>query len=109
MNKKEQIAKINENALLIDGLDKAIIGTGSQYGNSPVVIYDKEKCIEIIAEQFLESNKNIEDPYLDAIEWFSFNVECTYMGEHTPIIMSYLDVEYKKYETRKHKRNSSGV
>jgi hypothetical protein len=85
-NIREKISEHNPDAILFDDLDDAIIGVGQQHGRNRVAIYDRNKCIEIFAEQF----KDGEDPYLTAIEWFEFNVENAYVGKNTPIFMESL-------------------
>ena len=83
---KEDIADINPDALLADGLDEAIIGVGNQFTNTPVVVYDYDKCIEI----FMRDN---DWDYEDAMDWMQFNVIGAYMGEGTPIFMTVFSQE----------------
>lgn len=59
--------------LFADGFDEAIIGIDSK---SDRVIYSILKCIEILKKDMNE---------LDAIEYFYYNVEGSYVGEKTPI------------------------
>ena len=89
---KNQIEEYNPEALFADGLDDAIIGVGGQHGSNIVLIYDRDKCIEILAEQFSQE-KDCEDPYLEAVDYFGYNTECAYVGENTPIFMQKLDNE----------------
>ena len=56
-------------------------------------MYDRDKCIAALARQFGEDTKAYEgdedaDPYTDAVEWFNFNTEGSYVGKQTPIIVS---------------------
>jgi len=83
---KEWISEYNPEALLADGFEDAIIGLGGQHGSNTVVIYDREKCIEILAKEFSE-DPTCEDPYLEAADCFGYNTECAYVGENTPIFM----------------------
>lgn len=82
---------------MFDGLDDAIIGVGQQHGSPTLIIYDRDKCIDILADKFLNERDTLMpdgDPdaaYLEAVEWFEHNVECLYAGEHTPIIMQSID------------------
>ena len=89
---KEWIAEYNPDALLADGYEDAIIGIGGQHGSNTVVIYDKDKCIEILADQFVQED-NCEDPYLEAIDYFDYNTLCAYVGENTPIFMQRVENE----------------
>jgi len=89
---KEWISEYNPDALLADGFEDAIIGIGGQHGSNMVVIYDRDKCIEILAEQFSQE-ENCEDPYLEAADYFGYNTECAYVGENTPIFMQRIEYE----------------
>jgi hypothetical protein len=66
--------------MLADGLEDAFIGIATQHGRPPHAVYDREKCIEILAQEMSRD---------EAEEYFSFNIECAYVGESTP---SFLDV-----------------
>jgi hypothetical protein len=68
----------DENLLLADGFEKAFLGIGRQFGK-PLAIYDKEKCLEILMEDGMD--------YEEAVDYFSFNVEGSYVGEQTPIFL----------------------
>ena len=59
--------------LYADGFDDAILGIGTQF-NKPYVVYDQEKCIEIL---------NRDMP----IEYFYVNVIGSYVGKDTPIFL----------------------
>mgnify|MGYP000703772015 CR=1 FL=1 len=74
----ERLAEWNPEAVLWDGLDEAVVGIGGRVNLGPVAIYDREKCIKILAGQ--------EMSWEEAEEYFSFNVEGAYVGEYTPII-----------------------
>ena len=97
MSIKEQIAEYNPDAIIFDDLDDAIIGVGQQHGSHTVAIYDRQKCIDIFANNFMIEKKEqlkrelndheVYEAYNDAIEWFEYNVECLYAGESTPIII----------------------
>jgi hypothetical protein len=66
-------------ALTADGFDEAIIGLGRQFNNE-VVVYDEDKCIQILMSQ----QKMSKDK---AVEFFEFNVACAYLGEGTPVFV----------------------
>ena len=89
---KERISEWNPEALLADGFEDAIIGIGNQHGSNPVVIYDRDKCIEILAEKFYIEG-DCEDPYSEAADYFGYNTECAYVGENTPIFMQRINDE----------------
>ena len=54
-------------AVKFDGFDGAILGFGSQYGSFECLVYDRQKCIEILVD------RDGMD-YDEALEFFEFNV-----------------------------------
>ena len=90
-----------ENILLFGGedgsaYDAGFLGIGYQQHKGPLAIYDREKCLDALAEEFAADTEIYEDdsdadPYTDAVEWFSFNTEGSWVGEGTPIIVSRFD------------------
>ena len=40
-----------ENLLKADGFDEAVLGVGYKKGNEPSLVYDYEKCIEILMDR----------------------------------------------------------
>ena len=85
MNKKslaeliERIKDTNPLAITFDGLDKAIIGIGGQYGKNQLVIYSATKIVKCLVADGMTLD--------EAIEYYNFNIECLWAGDHTPIIM----------------------
>ena len=74
-----------------DPYDKGFMGIGFQHHKGPVAVYDREKCVDALAEEFAKdgnSDDEDSDPYTDASEFFSFNTEGSWVGEQTPIIIS---------------------
>jgi hypothetical protein len=60
--------------LVADGFDEAFLGVAVQF-NTPMAIYDRKKCIEILMRDMSED---------EAYEYFEFNVIGAYVGENTP-------------------------
>jgi len=79
-------AEYSDKILLADGFDDAFIGVGDNAEGNPVAIYSIEKCLDILAEQF----KDQEDPQGEAIDYFEFNIRCSYVGEFTPMFINTL-------------------
>ena len=63
--------------LIADGFDDAIIGIAERYGMNPVVLYNKNKCLNIMQTRDGMSEE-------DAIDFFYYNIVGAYMGEYTP-------------------------
>lgn len=60
---------------IADGFDEAVIGIDV---NSERIIYSVQKVIDILMER-----DGMDEQ--DAIDWYEYNMQSTYVGEHTPI------------------------
>jgi len=83
MTLKDKIAEVNPEALILDGLDEAIIGMVERPNLGPVVGYSVKKIIDILMERDGMS-------YDGAYEFYSFNINCAYMGKFTPVYIDEL-------------------
>jgi len=79
---EETLKEENPDALFLDGFDEAIIGIARR-ANLAVVAYNESACIDIL----MKDQGMTED---DAWEYFGFNVQGAWMGEHTPVLISYV-------------------
>ena len=80
MNVKDKLQFINEgypDVLIADGFDKAIMGIVERSGMNPVVLYNKNKCIDIM----IKRDKMTEE---EAIEFYYYNIVGSHMGDYTP-------------------------
>ena len=80
MNVKDKLQFINESypdVLIADGFDKAIMGIVERSGMNPVVLYNKNKCIDIM----IKRDKMTEE---EAIEFYYYNIVGSHMGDYTP-------------------------
>lgn len=64
----------DDNFLIADGFDNAVIGLDEQSGR---LVYSISKCIAILKKDGMTEE--------DALEHFSYNVSGAYVGEQTPI------------------------
>jgi len=67
--------EMNEEALLADGFDDALIG--ADYGQNRAV-YSIELMLQILMER---DGMSLDE----AREYFDFNIGCAYVGEFTPL------------------------
>ena len=65
----------DEEFLKADGFDDAVIGVETSSGR---LVYSIQKCIDILMIKHSMS-------YDDAIDYFYYNVEGSYIGEKTPV------------------------
>jgi hypothetical protein len=78
---REEISEINPDALLCDGFDDAIIGMAERINLGPVVAYSVSKILDIMIERDGMT-------YEDALEYYSYNIIGSWMGENTPIFIT---------------------
>jgi hypothetical protein len=86
MKRKQILKYINEKypdleILLADGFESAFLGIGQQF-NTYFAVYNKNKCIEILAEEMTEG---------EAEEYFDYNVGGAYVGENTPVFIDIIN------------------
>lgn len=78
---EEWAEEVEETFLFADGFDEAILGVGEQYSRTTAVVYDYNKCVQILVDRDKMS-------YEDAVEYMEFNVVTSYVGEKTPIFLT---------------------
>ena len=93
MNKIESIKEITDDELTYLGCnpeqyEDAIIGVAHRFGAEPIVAYDYVKVLDLLGERFKEAGS--EDPHMDALEWFDFNIIGSWVGDKTPIFIQTL-------------------
>jgi hypothetical protein len=69
-----------EGAIILDGLDTAIIGIVEEFGNGPKILYSKNKIINILVERDSMTSD-------EAIEYYDFNILGLYAGEQNPVFL----------------------
>lgn len=92
MTKKELITEYyapNDDVLFADGFDDAIIGF---HENNWVVVYSRQKCVDILASQFAEE-EGVNNPEEVALEYLEYNTFSAYVGEKTPLFIDDLKWE----------------
>jgi hypothetical protein len=80
---REEISLYNEEALICDGFDEAIIGMAERINLGPVVAYDVDKIIDILIPQM----ELTDDELMDIPEHFEYNIKNSWMGEFTPVFI----------------------
>ena len=67
----------DETFLIADGFDEAVIGVEE---DTMRLVYSTQKCIDILVREHRMD-------YLDAADYFYYNVSGSYVGEQTPIFI----------------------
>jgi len=75
---RDNLEATYESLIFWDGLDAAIIGVSDNF-SEPKVVYSRKKCIDVLME-------DTGMDYMEAVEYFDFNIAGAYVGEQTPII-----------------------
>ena len=81
---RDIVAEANEDMLFADGFDDALVGYIERAGMPSIACYDKDKCIEILANDMTHE---------EAIEYFYFNTAGAYVGENTPCFFTRIEDE----------------
>jgi hypothetical protein len=68
-----------ENIILLEGFDEAIVGVSYRCGQPPHVVYDREKCLEILERDMSPD---------EAMEHFEFNIAGAWVGDQTPAFLT---------------------
>jgi hypothetical protein len=77
---RDWVAEFNWEALLADGYEAAILGVAERCGQPALVVYDADKCIEILMQRDGMSHE-------EAQEFFAFNTVGAWAGEMTPLFL----------------------
>lgn len=83
------IDSYTEGAVLLTGLEEAIIGVIEEFGNGPRILYDKDKILSILCSRDLMTTEEAE-------EYYDFNILGLYAGEQNAV---FLDRKLKPVET----------
>jgi hypothetical protein len=78
--RREWIAQFNPEALMADGYDEAVVGVAERCGQPSLVVYDANKCIQILID------RDGMD-YDEAYEFFQFNTLGAWAGENSPLYL----------------------
>jgi hypothetical protein len=76
---RERLQEVNENAVLCDGLEDALVGIANRFGMEPVACYDRLKIIDIYVKRDGMTHE-------EADEFFEFNVIGAYV-DHCPVFV----------------------
>lgn len=74
---KAYLEEHNEDALLLEGLDEALIGVAEHGPQMPTAMYSRTKCIEILMR-----DNDWDDER--ALQWFVVNTQGGWAGKATP-------------------------
>lgn len=70
-----------EGAVLLDGLESAIVGVIEEFGNGPRVLYSKDAIIDILCRRDEMTEEEAE-------EFYSFNILGLHAGEQNAVFLT---------------------
>ena len=79
---KLDIDSYAEGAVLLTGLEEAIIGVVEEFGNGRRVLYSKPKILSILCERDSMTMDEAE-------EFYDYNILGWYAGEQNPVFLDY--------------------
>jgi hypothetical protein len=68
--------------LCADGFDEAILGVARRAGKLLGVVYDKDRCIDLLCKDM---------NYEEALEYFDYNIAGAWVGPLTPLFLEKID------------------
>jgi len=74
-----------EGAVLLDGLEDAIIGITEEFGGNRRILYSRDKIIQILCERDSMTEE-------EAQEFYEFNILGLHVSEQNPV---FLDIKIK--------------
>ena len=77
----DNIHEMAEGAIILDGLDNAIIGITEEFGMEPRILYSVNKILDIL------SNDGMTDRE-EALEYYYYNIVGGHFGNRNPIFLS---------------------
>ena len=80
----DDLAELNPDALLADGLTAAFIGYTINHHHAHVAVYDAAKCVDILVQRDGMTHEGAE-------EFLEFNTFSAYVGENGPIYVRLLE------------------
>ena len=69
-----------EGAIMLDGLEDAIVGIVEEFGNSPRILYCKSKILQILQERDLMTEQEAE-------EYYDYNILGLHAGEQNAVFL----------------------
>lgn len=69
-----------EGAIMLDGLEDAIVGIVEEFGNSPRILYSKDKILQILQDRDGMT-------YEESEEFYGYNILGLYAGEQNPVFL----------------------
>lgn len=80
MNLMDELAELNPEALVAEGLESAFVGYTINHHHPIVAVYDIDKCVRALVDRDGMTEEEAE-------EFLSFNTFAAYVGENGPLFV----------------------
>ena len=74
------IHEFAEGAIILDGLDEAIVGITEEFGNGRRILYSKDKILDILMKRDSMTHSEAE-------EFYDYNILGLYACEQNPVFL----------------------
>ena len=74
------IHEFADGAIILDGLDEAIVGITEEFGNGRRILYSKDKILDILMKRDSMTHSEAE-------EFYDYNILGLYAGEQNPVFL----------------------
>ena len=74
------IDEVAEGAIILDGLDDAIVGVVEEFGNGRRILYSADKIIDILMERDGMT-------WHEAVEFYDYNILGLHAGDQNPVFL----------------------
>jgi hypothetical protein len=75
-----EIIEMSDGAVLLEGLDSAIVGVVETFGNGPCILYSKNKIIDILVTRDSMT-------YEEAEEYYEYNILNLWVSNQNPVFL----------------------
>ena len=79
--KLDDVHEMAEGAIILDGLDNAIIGITEEFGMEHRILYSVNKILDILSNDGMTNRE-------EALEYYYYNIVGGHFGERNPIFLS---------------------
>ena len=78
---RERLSDLDEDVLVVEGFDDAIVGYAERCGQPMIAVYDRAKCIDVLVERDGLTHEEAE-------AFFEESVIGAWLGERTPLFLT---------------------
>jgi len=90
---EQWVKKYNEEVFLASGFEDALIGVCERSDKDPVAVYDQDKCIQVLINDFrymqdMHEEEFDQELYGKAVEYFNSTILKNYTEDNAPVFLT---------------------